>query len=162
MASALTELDERSEAQKAAREAEKAAETEAERFQAKQMAYMAATDLKVQFVTDSAGHAQITTTRVEHGTMDWNPFIEPADHIERARGVLGEVLCQAGKLSGFLVRTVDGPVTVEVPDPLHVLIRNGPGEFYCGPMQGKEVGAEYAVVKNEGKTTNVLRGLTFQ
>jgi hypothetical protein len=162
MASALTELDERGEAQKAAQEAEKAAETEAERLQAKQMAYMAATDLKVQFVTDSEGHAQIMTTRVEHGTTDWNPFIEPADHIERARGVLSEVFCRAGKLSGFLVRTVDGPVTVDVPDPLHVLVRNGPGEFYCGPVEGKEVGAEYAVVKNEGKTTNVLRGLTFQ
>ncbi len=162
MAAALTELDQRAEAQRAAQEAEKAAETEAERLQARQMGYMAATDLKVQFVTDSAGHAQIMTTRVEHGTTDWNPFIEPADRIQRANGVLGEVLCKAGKLSGFLVRTGNGPLTVEVPDPLHVLIRNGPGEFYCGPMQGKEVGAEYAVVKNEGKTTNVLRGLTFQ
>jgi len=162
MASALTELNERSEARKAAQEAERAAETEAERLQAKQMAYMAATDLKVQFVTDSAGHAQITTTRVEHGATDWNPFIEPADRIQRASGVLREVLCTAGKISGFFVRTVDGPLTVEVPDPLHVLIRNGPGEFYCGPMQGKEVGAEYAVFNKEGKTTNLLRGLTFQ
>ncbi len=161
MGSALTELDERSEAQKAAQEAEKAAETEAERLQARQMAYMAATDLKVQFVTDSAGHAEITTTRVKHGATDWNPFIEPSDRIQRANGVLGEVLCKAGKLSGFLLRTVNGPLTVEVPDPLHVLIHNGPVEFYCGPMQAKEVGAEYAVVTKEGKTMNLLRGLTF-
>ncbi len=162
MASALTELDERGEAQKAAQQAERAAETEEDRLQARQMAYMAATDLQVQFVTDSEGRARITTTRVSHRTTDWNPFIEPADRIQRASGILSEVLCQAGKVSGFLLRTVDGPVTVEVPDPLHVLIRNGPGEFYCGPMEGKEVGGEYAVVRDKGNTTNVLRGMTFQ
>jgi tetratricopeptide (TPR) repeat protein len=161
-ASALNELDKRNEAQEAAKEAEKVAQSEAERWQARQLAYVAATDLRVQFVTDSEGHARMQTTRVEHGATDFNPFIEPTDHIQRAQGKLGEVLCKAGKLSGFLVRTADGAVTVEVSDPLHVLIRNGPGEFYCGPIEEPEVEADYAVVESSGKTTNVLRGMTFQ
>jgi hypothetical protein len=162
LAAALNELDEREGAKEAAREAETAAQTEDQRIEAKQIAYLAATDLKVQFVTDAAGNRQITTTRVEHGSTDFNPFIEPSDQVEKVTGELGEVLCEGGKLRGFLMRTSRGPVTVEVPDPLHVLIRNGPSEFYCGPVRGKTVGAEYAVVKKAGKTTNVLRGMTFQ
>jgi tetratricopeptide (TPR) repeat protein len=161
MASALTELDERAEAKEAAQKALNAAQTEPERSQARQMSFMAATDLKVQLVTDSNGLAQMVTTRVEHGATDWNPFVEPSDNIQRANGELGEVLCVGEKLTGFLVRTAGGPVSVEVADPLHVLIRNGPKEFYCGPMQGKAVEADYAVVKRAGKTRNVLRGMAF-
>ncbi len=161
LASALNELDERDGAKEAAREAETAAQTEDQRIEAKQIAYLAATDLRVQFVTDAAGHRQMTTTRVEHGSTDFNPFIEPSDQIQKVTGELGEVLCEGGKLTGFLMRTARGPVTVEVPDPLHVLIRNGPSEFYCGPVRGKDVAVEYAVLKNAGKTTNVLRGMTF-
>jgi len=155
-------LDERGEAREATEEALLAAESGEEKTQARQMAYIAATDLKVQFVTDPEGHVRMATTRVPHGATDWNPFIEPTDNMQKANGELGEVLCKAGKLSGFLVRTSDGPVTVEVPDPLHVLIRNGPGEFYCGAVQGKEVEADYAVVEAPGKRMNVLRGMTFQ
>ncbi len=161
MAAALTEVDERGEAKEAAQKALNSAGTEEERSQARQQAYIAATDLKVQFVTDSAGQARMVTTRVEHGEEDWNPFIEPSDHIQHAVGSLAEVLCKAGKLSGFLLRTKDGAVMVDVPDPLHVLIRNGPGEFYCGPMNGEVVETDYAVVETAAKTKNVLRGMTF-
>jgi tetratricopeptide (TPR) repeat protein len=162
MASALTELDERDEAKEAAQEALKAAQTEADRLQARQMAYIAVTDLTVQFATDSEGHSQLMTARVQHGTTDWNPFIEPSDHIQRVSGKLGEVLCTADKLTGFLLRTSGGPVTVEVPDPLHVLMRNSPNEFFCGRMREKAVEADYAIVEAAGKTKNVLRGMTFQ
>jgi tetratricopeptide (TPR) repeat protein len=162
LASALTELDDRAAAKEAAQEALKSAQTGAERLQASQMVYMAGTDLKVQFVTDSEGHAQMITVRIEHGATDWNPFIEPTDHIQRANGELGEVLCMEGKLSGFLVRTTNGRITVEVPDLLHVLIRNGPSEFYCGPMLGKAVEADYAVFNAAGKEKNILRGMTFR
>ncbi|HMF75227.1 MAG TPA: hypothetical protein VK604_06155 [Bryobacteraceae bacterium] len=162
LASALTELDKREEAKEAAHEAIKAAQTETDRSHARQMAYTAATDLTVQFATDSQGHSQMVTTRVPHGTADWNPFIEASDHMRRATGTLGEVFCAAGKLTGFLLRTSDGAITVEVPDPLHVLMRNSPSEFFCGPMQEKPIEAEYTVVQTAGKTTNVLRGMTFQ
>jgi tetratricopeptide (TPR) repeat protein len=162
IASALIELNERGQAKEAAEEAAKAAQTDTDRLQARQMGYIAATDLTVQFATDSEGHSQLVTTRVQHGTTDWNPFIEPSDHIERASGKLGEVLCTADKLTGFLLRTSDGSVTVEVPDPSHVLMHNSPNEFFCGRMREKSVVAEYAVVESAGKTKNVLRGMTFQ
>jgi tetratricopeptide (TPR) repeat protein len=162
MATALTELDSRDEAKDAAQEALKAAQNEADRLKARQMAYVATTDLTVQFATDSEGHSQIVTTRVPHGTKDWNPFIEASDQLQSASGKLGEVLCTAGKLTGFLLRTANGPVTVEVPDPLHVLVRNGPKEFFCGSMQEKAVAAVYAIVNVAGKRSNVLRGMTFQ
>ena len=162
LASALTELDRRDEAQKAAQQAMDSAHTDAERVQARQLAYIAATDLTVQFSTDAQGRPQMVTARVPHGTADWNPFIEPSDRIQHASGKLQEVLCTHGKLTGFLVRTGNGAVPVEVPDPLHVLIRNGPEEFFCGPIQEKEVEADYAVVNLAGKTINVLRGMTFE
>ncbi len=161
LASAFTELDRRDEAKKAAQQAMDSAHTDAERLQARQLTYIAATDLTVQFSTDAEGRAQMVTTRVPHGTADWNPFIEPSDRIQHASGKLKEVLCTHGKLTGFLVRTGNSTVPVEVPDPLHVLIRNGPQEFFCGPIQEKEVEADYAIVSLAGKTTNILRGMTF-
>jgi tetratricopeptide (TPR) repeat protein len=162
MGSALTELDRRDEAKEAAREAIQAAQTDGDRALARQLAYTAATDMTVQFATDSAGHPQMVTTRVPHGTTDWNPFIETSDHIQRTSGVVGEVLCGAGKLTGFVLRTPSGRITVDVPDPLHVLMRNSPSEFFCGPMQEKGVEAEYSVIGTAGKTRNVLRGMTFR
>jgi tetratricopeptide (TPR) repeat protein len=162
MTTALTELDQRNEAKQAAQEAEKAAKTEADRMKARQLAYIAATDLTVQFATDAEGHSHMVTTRVPHGTTEWNPFIEPSDEIRHVTGKLGEVSCVAGTLSGFVLRTSDGQLLVEVPDPMHVLMRNSPEEFFCGPTQERAVEADYAVVKTAGKTTNVLRGLTFQ
>jgi len=162
MSAALIELDQRDEAKQAAHEALKAAQSEADQMKARHMAIIAATDLTVQFATDSAGHSQMVTTRIPHGTTEWNPFIEPSDRIQHANGKLGEVLCAGGKLTGFVLRTSDGPLTVDVPDPTHVLMRNSPEEFFCGPIQEKGAEAVYAVVKADGKTTNVLRGLTFQ
>jgi hypothetical protein len=103
----------------------------------------------------------MVTTRIPHGTADWNPFVEASDQIEHTSGKLSEVLCSKGKLTGFQLRRSNETLTVEVPDPLHVLMRNSPAEFFCGPMQAKEVEADYAVVKVAGKTTNVLRGMTF-
>jgi tetratricopeptide (TPR) repeat protein len=162
MAYALTELDERDEAQKAAQQAVKAAETEPERLEARRLAYIAATDMKVRFATDAQGHAQMVTTRVQHGAMDWNPFVEPSDRMQKAAGKLTDVLCKSGKLTGFQVRTSQGPVMVEVLDPLHVLVSNGPSEFLCGRVPEKSVEADYAVIQEAGKTRNVLRGMTFQ
>ncbi len=162
LASALNELEDRQGAIEAAQKALAAASTDEDRVSARHMIYMAQTDLTVQFATDSAGHSQMVTTRVPHGTRDWNPFVEPSDRMQHASGKLTEVLCDAGKLTGFHMRTPDGPVTLEVPDPMHVLIRNGPGEFYCGPTQERSLQADFAVVSTAGRTTNILRGATFQ
>jgi tetratricopeptide (TPR) repeat protein len=162
LASALVELHENDEARAAALEAAKNAKTENERMTARRIALIAGTDMTVQFATDSEGHSQIVTTRVPHGTTDWNPFIEPSDQMQHANGKLSEVLCEKGKLTGFLLLTPSGTVTLDVVDPLHVLMRNSPSEFYCGPFKGDGVGADYAVVRTAGKARNVLRGMTFQ
>ncbi len=162
LSSALLEMQENEQARAAAAEAAKEAKSEAEKATARNIAYMAETDMTVQFSTDSEGHSQMITTRIAHGKTDWNPFIEPADRIEHAKGTLKEVLCSKGKLTGFLVGTPEGAVTLEVADPLHVLMRNSPNEFYCGPAKMNAVEADYAVVQAAGKTKNVLRGMTFE
>jgi hypothetical protein len=41
-------------------------------------------------------------------------------------------------------------------------MRNGPSEFYCGPVRIPSVAADYAVVQSSGVTKNILRGMTFQ
>ena len=162
LASALLELNDNDGARHAAQEGANAAQNDSDRMAARRLALIAATDSKVQFVTDSDGRAQIVTTRVPHGTAaDWNPFIEPSDQMQHTDGKLSEVLCEKNKLTGFLLHTSHGPVAVDVPDPLHVLMRNSPSEFYCGPSQEKAVVVDYAVVKIAGKTRNVLRGMTF-
>jgi tetratricopeptide (TPR) repeat protein len=162
LATALTEVDRRDEAIHAAKEAQQAAENETGRQTAQRLGYAAATDLTVQLETDSQGQTHMVTTRVPHGTKDWNPFIQPSDRIVRATGELSEVLCAAGVLTGFKLKTASGPVTVAVPDPTHVLMKNSPSEFYCGPVAQKAVVADFAVVKSAGLSTNLLRGMIFQ
>ncbi len=158
---ALTELDKRDEAKEAAQNALKSAQNDEERLQARRMAYMAATDLTVQFSTDAEGRSQMVTTRIPHGTTVWNPFVEATDHMEHSKGTLSQVLCAGGNLTGFVLRTSAGSITMEVTDPKHVLMRNSPNEFFCGPTAGKVVQADYAVTQIAGKTRNVLRGMTF-
>jgi hypothetical protein len=103
----------------------------------------------------------MTTTRVEHGAAGWNPFVEPSDRMRRSRGQLSDALCVAGKLTGFRVLTADGPLILDVPDPLHVLIENGPTQVFCGAMKKEPVRIDYAVVESAGSKKNILRGMTF-
>lgn len=157
---AYMELGKRDEAKRAGEEAVNAAQTPADRLRAAQLIYIAETDVTEQFVTDADGHSRLAETRVPHGTTEWNPFIEPTDHIKKAMGQLQEVFCSGGKLTGFRVDTAGGRITVTVPDPQHVLMRNGPTEFSCGPQQPKRVAVEYAA--GEGANSKgVLRGITF-
>jgi tetratricopeptide (TPR) repeat protein len=158
---ALTELGKRDEAVAAAREALNEASTEQDREHARRLAYVATTDLKTQMVHDSEGRTQMTTTRVDVGTTEWNPFVEPSDRIRRSNGQLSEVLCDAGKLIGFRVLTANGPITLDVPDPHLVLIENGPDEYVCGEVQRKAVQIDYAVTESGGGSKNILRGMTF-
>ncbi len=162
MASSLLELNENEEAQKVAMQAAQAAQTENERATALQIANTAVTDLNVQFSTDGDGHSQIITTRIPHGTKNWNPFIEPSDAMQHSNGKLSQVLCKDDKLTGFLLVTQNGAVRLDVADPSRVLMRNSPNEFYCGPTVARPVAADYAVIKSAGQTRNILRGLTFQ
>ena len=117
-------------------------------------------DVTEQFVTDAQGHSRLAETRVPHGTTEWNPFIEPTDRIRKATGQLQEVFCSGGKLTGFLLETAEGRLTVSVPDPQHVLMRNGPTEFSCGPQRPKHVTVEYAA-SEKANSNGVLRGIAF-
>jgi tetratricopeptide (TPR) repeat protein len=160
LAYALSELDKRDEAEDAAKKAMRFAKSAEERSKAAELAYVAKTDLTVQFARDGSGNLQLVTTRVPHGTTEFNPFIEPGDQIRTAAAKLREVQCSGGKLSGFLVQSEAGALTLLVPDPMHVLMRNGPSEFYCGPQDARAVKVEYATTSKTG--TGLLRGMEFQ
>jgi hypothetical protein len=121
--------------------------------------YTAKTDFHVQFERDKNGQMRAVSIRTPHGT-EWNPFIEAGDDIDRTSGQLRTVQCSGGKLVGFSVDTAKGPLQLEVPDPTHVLMRNSPSEFTCGPQQARSVTIEYA--KGTAERGPLLRGMEFQ
>lgn len=160
-ANALTELNQRDEAERAAKKTLECAQTDGERSLALQLAYVAKTDLTVQFAEDANGQERLITTRIPHGASGFNPFIDPKDHVRRVEGTLREVQCGGGQLTGFVIGTPDGLLTVAVPDPLHVLVRNGPAEFTCGPQIAMRVRVEYAAAPSTTEA-GVLRGMEFR
>lgn len=163
MAYALNELGNRDESQAAAQRAMEHAATPAEHSNAAQLAYVAQTDLAVQFTRDANGHEQLVTTRVPHNTADWNPFIEPGDRIRRVEATLREFRCSAGRAAGIVIDTAQGPLTLTIPDASHILMRNAPSEFMCGPQPASAVMVEYAASETQnGNTAGVLRGMEFR
>jgi tetratricopeptide (TPR) repeat protein len=163
MAYALNELGRRDESQAAAEKAMEHASTPAERSNAAQLAYVAQTDLAVQFTRDANGHTQLVTTRVPHNTTDWNPFIEPGDKILRVQATLRELHCSAGRATGVAIDTAQGSLTLTIPDASHVLMRKAPAEFICGAQPATTVMVEYAASKTQGENADgVLRGMEFR
>lgn len=163
LAYALTQLDKREEAISAARQAMQHAANAAERANAAQLAYVAQTDLAVQFTRDASGRPQLMTTRVPHNTQHWNAFIEPGDKIRRASAKLREIQCRGDRVAGVTLDTAGGPLTLAVPDPSHVLMTNAPAEFTCGPQPLKDVNVEYAAAPNpDAGTDGILRGMEFR
>lgn len=162
LAYALGELGRRDEAKAAAERAREHATTAAERATAAQLAYVAQTDLTVQFTRDANGHPQLVTTRVAHGAAAWNPFIEPGDHILRAEGQLRSIECSGNKVTGVGLDTKEGALKLAIPDPLHVLMRNAPSEFVCGAQASSTVSVEYAVFGKTADGDGVLRGMEFR
>ena len=108
------------------------------------MILVAQTDLKVQFTRDANGHEEIETTRIPHNSKDWNPFIEPGETVRHAEGTLDRVEC-AGILTGLVVNTPEGELTLKVPDPHRVQLTNAPTELICGGNQSAHVKVEYVV-----------------
>ena len=153
MTDALLQLDRRDEADSASKQAAKNAATPSQRAYALQLSYMARTDFGVQFTT--AG--QLSTARVPHKAADWNPFIEPNDKIRRIEGTLREIDCST-PTTRFIVDTPEGPVTLAIPDPAHVQMRNAPPEFTCGPQPPTPVSIDYAL----STPTGLIRGMQFK
>jgi len=160
MASALLELDRREEAVAAAKHALNHASDAAEQGRAKQVAYMAETDLAVQFTNGANGRVEMQTTRVPHQTTDFNPFVEPSDDMRHVEGKLREIEC-TGETTRFVVETSGKRVTLAIVDPSRVQMRNAPPEFTCGPQAGSKVGVDYAA-SPKGKTAGVVRGMEFR
>jgi tetratricopeptide (TPR) repeat protein len=159
LADTFNELGRRDEAQSAAQHAAEHATTAAERTRAAQQAYIAQTDLGVQFDRDSSGHLQLKTTRTPHQTADWNPFIEPGDDIGRLQGDLREIDC--GKTTTIRVEAAGKLVTLAIPDLQHVQMRHAPAEFTCGRQTTTPVLIEFARVRS-GEAEGIVRGMDFQ
>jgi tetratricopeptide (TPR) repeat protein len=159
LASSLSELGRTDEATAAAQQAKLNARTADERGIASALEYTTKTDFHVQFERDANGDLKAVSIRTPHGA-EWNPFIEAGDQIERTDGQLRTVQCSGGKLVGFSVETRGGPLQLEVPDPTHVLMRNSPPEFSCGPQEAKTVKLEYA--RGTAKRGALLRGMEFR
>ncbi len=163
IANAETELGHRDEAKAAVQKAMEHAKTAADRERAASLRYMAETDLAVRFTRDASGQTQMVTTRVPHGTQDFNPFIEPQDHIRRVEGKLREIHCVAGQATGVAVDTAAGALLLAIPDPMHVLMRNAPAEFVCGAQAPRTVELEYAASEiKAANTAGVVRGMEFR
>jgi hypothetical protein len=161
IADACNELDQRDEAIAAAKKATQHASTPAERALAAQLAHMAQTDFAVGFSRDANGRQQMVTTRIPHNATNWNPFIEPGDDMRSVQGTLREIECGEKGMRIF-VDTTNGRLTLAIPDPSHVQMRNAPAEFTCGPQAVNTVMAEYAVTKGRENWDGVVRGLEFR
>jgi hypothetical protein len=162
MADSLIQLDRREEAENASKKAMQNAATASQRAYALQLLHIAGTDFAVQFTNGENGRVELATTRVPHKTADWNPFIEPGDKISHVEGSLREIDC-SGVMTRFLVDTSAGTVTLAIPDPSHVQMRNAPSEFTCGPQQAAKVAVDYAVSATPGaKADGVVRGVQFK
>ena len=148
IADALLQLDRRDEARNAARKAAEVASDAEERAHASELSYLAATDGVARM-----DGGRMVTTRVPHGSSDWNPFVEPGDHIVRTEGQLVEVTCEEG--TRFIVKFANETIALMVPDLSRVLVRNSAGEITCG-AQSATVVVEYAAA------THILRGVEFR
>ncbi len=162
MASALTETDQRREAKEAAAKAMHHATNALERASAARLGYAAETDLTVRFSRDAKGNLQMVTARKPHGMNDWNPFIEPADHIISVEGQIQKVECRAGKISGFRVATGSAVLEIALADPSHVLIRGGTAEFVCDATDERKVMIQYAAFEKHSAADGLLRGIEFR
>ena len=156
------EAGEHDAAEKAAKTAEHFARTDAETAHARELAYIAQTELAVRFATDANGQRKMITSRVRRGASDWNPFVEPNDQLRKVEGILSDVHCADKRLTGIVVRSGTSAAQLAVHDPQQVLISNGPSEFMCGPQTDtKAVVVEYAA-ESGGSVTGVVRGIRFK
>lgn len=158
LADALLDLDRRAEAKEAAGQAREHAATGEERSRAVRLAYLADTELGVELTSGPDGQPQFHTVRVPRDAPPRNPFIENGDKIQRTEATLQAIDCSDGGIR-LMVSTARGALTLAVPDPSRVQIRNGPGvefEFTCGPQTGRKVMVEYAPERL------VLRGIELR
>ena len=153
-----SELGRTEEATAAAHQAKLSARTAEERGIASALEYTTKTDFHVQFEREENGEMKAVT--YGHLTARVEPVYRSGRPIERTNGELRSVQCKDGRLVGFSVDTPAGLLQLDVPDPTHVLMRNSPSEFSCGPQQPRTVKLEYA--ESTAKRGPLLRGMDFE
>ncbi len=160
LADSLNELGKRDDALDAARKAAQHATTADERTWAANLAYIAQTDLAVQLTRDSNGRAQMVTTRVPHQSAeDWNPFVEAGDDVRSVSGRLREIDCTTG-VTHIRLELARAVLTLAIPDPARVRMRNAPEELVCGPQEDVTIEVQYAASK-AGTVDGLIRGINF-
>jgi tetratricopeptide (TPR) repeat protein len=157
------ELGMHEEAGRSAMEARRYAHTDEERSYAGELAWVANSDLVVRMAPGGRGQMQRIPHRAPGQEDAWNPFIEPADRIERQEGDLQEVDC-AGAATRLTLSVADHLVVLGMPDPSRVQVRKAGGtafEFVCGAQsQPTRIRVEYAVASDPARgVAGVLRGI---
>jgi tetratricopeptide (TPR) repeat protein len=161
MADALIGAGQNEKAVAAANKAAELASDMEQRAHATELRHTAQTHLAVRFVRDAAGRLQLVTARAPNDGTEWNPFIEPTDDIRRLEGKLEEIDC-SGPAIRVVVDTGGGRVTVAIPDPSHVQMRNAPTELVCGPQSPAEVSIQYAAGSGIPGADGIARGVEFR
>ncbi len=157
---ALNGIGQHDEAEAAARTAAKHASSPAEQARAAELAYMSRTEIAVQLARDAQGRPRMVTTRIPRRTANWNPFIESFDDIRTVEGALREIDC-SGPATRIVVEAAAARVTLAIPDPSRVQMRNAPPEFTCGPQAGESVVIVYAAPRGSAGE-GIVRGLEFR
>ncbi len=159
LSDALNELGRRDESLAAAQKAARYAGTPDEKALAAHLAYFSQTDLTVQLARDASGREQMVTARVPHqSAADWNPFVEPGDDLRTVRGLLRELDCNA--VTEIRIDAEGSVLTLAIPDPSRVRMRNAPPEFVCGPQDSRPVEVQYAA-SPERAYDGLVRGIEF-
>jgi hypothetical protein len=153
MADPLLDLDRRAEAKQAAAEAHTHATSDDEREHATRLVWLADTELAVAIEGE-----KFHTVRVPVGAAARNPFIEAGDRVQRAEATMRQVDCPESGIQ-LVLDTAQGALTLAIPDPSRVQIRNAGSvafEFVCGPQEARKVLVEYA------PAGSIVRGLEFR
>jgi tetratricopeptide (TPR) repeat protein len=153
IADALLDLDRRAEAKQAVAEARAHAASNEEREHAAQLSWLADTELAVEIEGE-----KFHTVRVPVGAATRNPFIEPGDRVQRTEATMRQVDCPENRIQ-LVLDTAQGALTLAIPDPSRVQIRNAGSvafEFVCGPQEARKVLVEYA------PAASIVRGLEFR
>src|SRR5262249_43168916 len=129
-----------------------------ERARARDLAWLADSELSVEIATGADGRREFRTVRIPVNSAPRNPFIEAGEEAASVEAKLVRVECPDERIQ-VVVSTSRGPLTLTIPDPARVQIRNAGGErfeFVCGPQSARPVLVEYTIA------TKVLRGLELR
>ena len=119
--------------------------------------YLADTETTVEIAATPDGRREFRTVRVPVNAPPRNPFIEAEDNALSISATLDRVECVDDTIS-LIVTSRNGTLSLAVPDPTRVQIRNAGGvkfEFTCGPQPSRPVLVEYTA-------QNILRGLELR